>query len=405
MIPPAECSDKEGFMILAMAACNLVLRGPALSDYDNTPHKVEIERKGFDFSTKPFIDYTTRATLKRWDVLDESRMMCVLDMLVRLFYKGDKEDGSRNAREQELRKAIILYMSGTGGTSQFANFTSLYMSMETAVAFAKSIGVRSDDELHKDASSLLDSVIINTGAIPIKRKSKLTKTCCKVLGNGIADRMEMYSTINNHLKHYLGGQDGKFLNNIDNIMEVMRGLRNDAAYVILLGLIKLYGQHTFLHKITKPTDLQVLLNMIEDCVDRHCVEKVCGSVDAKIQRLRNLIENDAVKSNKDVYDHTRLVLDALNMLTKAARTSDTSDELCGVRKLVFKFECTMPDMYKPSKYGLVGEYDDVALYSGLLSITYCLVLDMDRQFGDVDTIIHLDKYGVGSGIQCKPGRF
>ena len=58
--------------------------------------------------------------MKLWDELDERRMTYVLGMLVRLFYWGDGETGEWPLHEQELRKATILYMSGTGGASQVA---------------------------------------------------------------------------------------------------------------------------------------------------------------------------------------------------------------------------------------------------------------------------------------------
>lgn len=228
-LPP----DFDELMVLVTTACNLVIPMAALSYYDQTPAKVEgrlESTKRLPSDGTPFRMIYSE-THKWHDELDERRMSYVLGMLVRLFYRAEDETDDRDWREQELRKAIIHYLSGTGGTSQFTNFTSLFMSLEVAVAFAKSRGIRPDDAIHKHAAALLGDAVRGSGIDPTKSKSKLVKTCLKTFSKAMAGRINEYSKINDRLKHY--GSDTNDANYFNSsIMGRMRRLRADAAYAI-----------------------------------------------------------------------------------------------------------------------------------------------------------------------------
>ena len=229
--------------VLAAIACNLVLSMAALSYYDQTPAKVEgrLEPTERLPSGRSLLRMEYSETPKWHDELDESRMSYVLGMLVRLFYCGDVETGDRNCYEEELRKAIILYWSGTGGASQFTNFTSLFMSLELAVAFAKLMGIRPDDTTHKHAAALLGDAVRGSGIDPAKSRSDLVKTCLEILDKSMVGRINEYLKFNNRLKHRGHNvNEVKYVNN-SGIVGLMGRLRADAAYVILLDLEKSHG--------------------------------------------------------------------------------------------------------------------------------------------------------------------
>ena len=402
-------SDKGGFAILIMAACNLVMSDLALSDNDPKPAEVKASLK----SAKPLpsgtslTDFVLTTNRQLWDELDEECMIYTLGMLVRLFYRDDGETGDRDWREQELRKAVIIYMSGTGGTSQFTNFASLCMSMELAAGFAKSVGIGPDDESHKGAAELLGSTIPSNDATPAAPESDLAKVCSKVLGEGAVRRVEEYPKLNNRLKHYGGYKDAEyFSNNVNNIMEILYGLRADAAYIILLGLVELYGTGSVPVRAGKNHRMSsVILGMIEDCVNRHGAERVDGGVEMKIQRLMDFIENDTIKSEKVTYDITRPVLRILMMLVKAAKMLDMPDRLAGVCALVREYEDVIPDRLKPSEHNLDIEHDEKALRIWLVRITYDVVLFMDDQFHHTYGIMHIAQYGRESERKCDEAVF
>ena len=359
-------SDYDRFTILVMAACNLVMRVVALSDNDQKPEEVKasLEPAKPLPSGEGLVDFAPPIT--NWqlrDELDEKRMTYALGMLVRLFYRGDGETDERDWREQEIRKAAILYMGGTGGTNQFINFTSLFMSLELAVGFAKSKCITPNDDCHKAAALLIDTIHWD-GIDPTTSKSPLVKSCRAILGDVMAGRVNEYIALDNRLKHY--GRDTRdakyFDSNIDKIYEIMRGLRVDAAYVILLGLTRLYGTGSPPARANKARRTsQFMLGMIEDCVDRHSAESVDGGAEPKIQRLMDFIENDAIKSRQVTYDDTRQVLRILMMCVKAARMLGAPDEMEGVRALVRECEDVVPDIFKPAKLKFDVEHDEEAL--------------------------------------------
>lgn len=406
-------TDYEGFMILVTAACNLVMSEVALSYYDRKKFKEDgvkvrltpVKRLPSGDGLMGSVSLTTTANMH--DELDEKRMTYVLDMLVRLFYRGDGETGERDWREQELRKAVILYMGGTGGASQFTNFTSLLMSLELAVGFAKSEGITSNDASHKAAALLIDTIRWS-GIDPTKSGSSLVESCRVILGDVMAGRVYEYTKLNNRLKHYgRNTEDAKYFDkNVDKIYEIIRGLCVDAAYVILLGLIRLYGTGSPPTRANKThRTSQLILGTIEDCVDRHGAESVGGGVEPKIQRLMDFIENDAIKSEKVTYDTTSPVLRMLMTLVKAARMLGEPDGLAGVRALVREYEDVVPDDLKPAKYGFDVEHDEEALHKWLVLITRSAVVWMDSQFHHTYVTLHIAKFGRTSGIKCDAAIF
>ena len=299
-----------------------------------------------------------------------------------------------------------MYMSGTGGTSQFANFTSLCMAMELAAGFAKSVGVRRKDEAHKDVAKLLDSTMYDSGT-PAEPTSDLGKVCSKILGKGIVGRVEEYPKLNNRLKHYGSGKDAEyFYNNVDNITEIMRRLRADAAYVILLGLVKLYGADGAPARTDENhRTSSVILGMVEDCVDRHGTGEPYGSVEEKIRGLGELVENDALKSNEKIYDNARLVLDTFEMLVRAAETLRAPGGEAGLRELIRECEGIMPDRLKPSKYELTGEYDERVSRAWLLDVAHAAVMWMDRGFRAVRMIPFIAQHGRTPRVRFDPDVF
>lgn len=409
-LPP---TDYEGFTILVTAACNLVMRQAALSYHDRKKRK-EDDVKVEMMPAKRLPSYralpgsiSLTSTMNLRDELDEERMVYVLGMLVRLFYRGDDETGQRRLEEQELRKAVILYMSGTGGASQFTNFTSLFMSLELAVGFAESEGITSNDTHHKVVALLIDAIRWS-GIDPIKSGSTLVKSCRAILGDVMAGRVYKYTKLNNRLKHHWRNtEDAKYFdNNIDKISEIMHGLRVDAAYVILLGLIKLYGTGSPPAPVSKThRTSQLILCMIKDCVNRHGAESVDGDVEQKIRYLVEFIENDGIKSNEAVYDSTSLVLRELIMLVKAARMLDAPDGLKGVRALVRKHEDIVPDRLKPTKLGFDIDHDEDELHNWLVFIVHSVVMWMDSQFHHTYVIQHVAQFGKESWIKCDAAPF
>ena len=406
-------TDYEGFAILVTAACNLVMRKVALSYYDRKKFKEDdVEVRLMPVKRLPsgegLMGSVSSTTITNThDELDEKRMTYVLDMLVRLFYRGAGETGERDWREQELRKAIILYVGGTGGASQFTNFTSLLMSLELAVGFAKSEGIASNDAPHKVAKLLIDTIRWS-GIDPTKSDSTLIKSCRVILGDMMAGRVYEYTKLNNRLKHYgRNAGDAKYFDkNVDKIYEVIRGLRVDAAYVILLGLIRLYGTGrppTRADKTYRAS--QFILGMIGDCVDRHGAASVGGGVEPKIQHLVDFIENDAIKSERVIYDNTSPVLLILMTLVKAARMLGEPDGLADVRALVRKYDDAVPDNLKPAKYGFDIEHDEEALRNWLVSITHSAVVWMDSQFHHTCVALHNAQFGKTSGIKCNTAIF
>lgn len=406
-------TDYDGFMILVTTACNLVMRDVALSYYDRKKFK-EDDVKVNPTPAKPLPpgkammgSMTSTTTTEMYDELDEKRMTYVLDMLVRLFYRGDGEVGERDGREQELRKAIILYMGGTGGANQFINFTSLLMSLELAVGFAESENITSNDASHKEVKLLID-IIRWRGIDTAGSKSDLVKSCRRILGDMMAGRVCECIKLNNRLKHYKRStEDAKYFdNNVDKINEVIRGLRIDAAYVILLGLIRLYETESPPMRTAEThRTSQLILNMIEDCVDRHGAARVDGGVEAKIQRLMDFIENDDIKSEKITYDLTRPVLRLLMILVKAARMLGESDGLTDVRSLMREHEDVIPDDLKPPKYKFDIEHDEEALHDWLVRIAHSAVVWMDSQFHITSVISYIAKFGRTSGIKCDKAIF
>ena len=397
----------DELMVLVTTACNLVMPMAALSYYDQTPAEVEGRLESTEQLPpgRALISGMTYSETPSWhDELDEGRMSYVLGMLVRLFYRGDGETDERNWREQELRKAIVHYLSGTGGTSQFTNFTSLFMSLELAVAFAKSMRIRPDDEIHKHAAALLGDAVRGSGIDPTNSKSRLVKACLKTLDKAMAGRINEYSKINGRLKHY--GRDANDTKYFNNIVGRMRRLRADAAYAILLGLERSCGTGSPPALPSKSSRTsQVILNMIEDCVDRHGAEHVDGGMDAKIRWFADFIENDAIRSEKVVYDNACLVLGSLETLVRAARMLDMPDGLAGVHALAHEFKDAVPDNLKPSKMELDVEHDEEALCAWLEYVTYSIVAWMDDQFYNMYVRLHVARYGRTSGMKCDPDRF
>ena len=397
-------SDYGGFAILAMAACNLVMRDVALSDNGSMPAEIKpslrpgkpLRRyRGVVKAEPPII------TMSRWDELDEKRMVCALAMLVHLFYRGDGEEGDRDLREQELRKAVIMYMAGTGGASQFANFTSLCMALELAADFAKSVGIRPDDKIHKAAANLLGDAVRGGGSTPAEPKSYLGKVCRKILGDGVVERVEEYPQLNNRLKHYGSGTGIEYFNNnVDKITEIMRRLRADAAYVILLGLVKLYGTEGVPARVNENRHISsIMLGMVEDCVDRHGADGLDDGVEEKIRRLEELVENEAVKNRWGEYDTACSVLYTFRMLVRAAEMLDAPDGADGMRALVRECEDVLLDKMKPSKYELVGEYTDMAMHAWLVNIVHSAAMWMDDKFGIAIEMLHgAQKGGTSHGM-------
>ena len=403
-------SDFEGFMILVMAACNLTMRKAALSYHGRPPPmaKVTVEWSGPPSPDREWVNHMPPITNTAMrDSLDEGRMTYVLDMLVRLFYQYDGKAGEQDCCEQELRKAVILYLSGTGGANQFTNFTSLLMSLELAVGFAKSMKVGPGDESHERAAALLDTIRWR-GIDPAESESSLVKSCSEILDSVMTGRVYEYTKLNNRLKHYgRKTKDAKYFdNNVAKIQEVMRGLRVDAAYVILLGLTKLHGTESPPARASKASHTsQVILGMIEDCVDRRGADGVDGGVESKIRRLMDFIENDAIKSEKFTYDDFRLVLCICETLVKAARMLDTPGGLAGVRALTREFMDIVPEGWKPAKLGYDIEHDENELHAWLKFITHSVVIHMDSQFHHTHVILHVAQHGRTSGIECDPDIF
>ena len=393
-----QYSDYDGLAILAMAACNLIMRKAALSNNGQKPAEAKVGLKpaksmfygnGLDDFQPPI------ATVDQWDELDEKCMVYVLGILVRLFYRGDRETGDRDRREQELRKAIIMYMSGTGGASQFANFTSLCMSLELAASFAKSVGIGPDDSIHKDTTRLLGYTIRGSDSMPAKPRSGLAKVCCKILGYEVVRRVEEYPKLNNRLKHYGSDADAEYFNsNVDNIREIMRRLRVDAAYVILLGLMKSYGTEGVPARADKNRRASsVILGMVGDCVDRHSADNLDCGVEEKIRRLRKMVENDTVKSNRRTYNDARSALGAFEMLIRAAGMLGAPDGADSIRTLVREYEDVLPSRLKPSESGLVRKYDEKMPHDWLVDVAYVVVVWMDRKFHAVYEMLHVKNYG------------
>lgn len=384
-------SDYGGFAILAMAACNLVMRRAALSDSDPKPARVKSSLKpGRPMRCREGAVSVEPPTFVvcQWDELDEKRMAFALGMLVRLFYRGGDETGDRDLREQELRKAVIMYVAGTGGANQFANFASMCMAMELAAGFAKSVGVGPDDQIHKDMAGLSGDAMRGGGAAPVEPISDLAKVCRKILGDRVVGRVEEYPRLNNRLKHYGRGKDAEyFYSNVGKITETMRRLRADAAYVILLGLVKLYGAEGMPEKAGKNRRTSsIILGMLEDCLDRHGAGGSDGIVE-KIRRLEAMVENEAVKDGWDEYYVARSVLYVFRLLVGAAETLDAPDVANGMRALVWEYEGAMPKAFKPSKYALVGEYTDTALHAWLVNVMHEVVTWVDDEFDAVHEML------------------
>ena len=411
-------SDADGFASLVMVACNLVMRRLALT-YHGRPPEVKMNfvppkpsPPGWEWVN--FVPGTWEPMLR--DELDEERMVYALVMLVRLFYRRDGETGDRDVHELELQKAVMLYLSGTGGTSQFTNFTILFMSLELAVGFAKSKSVRPDDAIHKHAAALLGDAVRGGGIDPAGSESLLIKSCRETLGEVMTWRINEYRTFNNRLKHYLRPNTDKdkdreeedarrFESTVKDIPELMRRLRADTAYSILLGLEKRYGTGnppTLPGKFSRAS--QVILNMIEDCLGRHGAKHVDGGVESKIRWFADFIEQDAIKSEKAGYDNKRLVLCTLETLVKAAGMLDTPDGLAGVRALARELKDAVPDDLKPSEYGLDIEHDEELLCAWLEDVTHDIVLWMDGQFHHMYASLHVARYGRTSR-KCDPGIF
>lgn len=401
-------SDNAGLAVLAMAACNLTMGELALSDNGRKPAEVKASLK----PAKPLppgeslTNFMRTENMQLLDELDEECIEHVLGMLVRLFYRDDGETGDRDWREQELRKAVILYMGGTGGTNQFTNFTSLLMSLELAVGFAKSKGMTSNDTAHKAAALLIDAIRWS-GIDPTKTDSPLVKSCRVILGDAMAGRVYEYTKLNNRLKHYGSESQTEYFNkNVKGIHDLMRGLRVDAAYVILLGLTKLYGTGSQPARASKASRTsRVVLGMIEDCLDRRSADEVNGNVESKIQYLMDFIENDALKSEKFTYDNSRLVLCTFETLVKVARMLDTPGSLAGVRALARELKDVLPDNLEPSKNRLDVEHDEEALHTWLKFIAYRAVRWMDDQFHHAYVILHIAQHGRESEVKCDPDRF
>ena len=403
-------SDYDGFTILVMAACNLVMHRVAVSDNDQKSEKVKADLKLAkplppDRDLTNFLPPTWNTVL--WDELDEERMTYVLGMLVRLFYRGDGETDNRNWREQELRKSIIIYIAGTSGTSQFVNFTSLCMALELAASFTKSVGVRPDDNCHKGAANLLCNTIHSKGKTSVAPISDLAKVCCKVFGAGIVERVGEYPDLNNRLKHYGNDESAKhFDSNVDDIMNIMRRARLDAAYFILLGLLKLYGTKDMPKQMDQNLRISsIILGMVEDCTDRHSAGGLDVSIQEKIQKLEEIVENKAVKSNKAIYDNVKLVLYTFRMLVKTAGILTESDGVNDIRTLINEYEDILPNSLKPSKHGLVGRYNENTLHTWLIHVVHVAVNWMDGGFGSMYTILHVAKYGRTSDVKCDPDVF
>ncbi len=186
----------------------------------------------------------------------------------------------------------------------------------------------------------------------------------------------------------------------------MAYLRADAAYAILLGLEKLYGTGNLPAQMSKSDRTsQIILNMIEDCVDRHEEYNLDGDVKSKIQSLGKIVEDEAIKSVKIVYDDTQSVLGTLKMLVQVGEMLGAPGGCEGVRELVREYEDVAPDKLKPSEYGLVGEYGEKAIRIYLLHLAHRTVLHMNNQFGSLYTMIHIARHGRTSGIKCNPDKF
>ena len=119
----------------------------------------------------------------------------------------------------------------------------------------------------------------------------------------------------------------------------------------------------------------------------------------------DLVESEAVKSKKFIYDNTCSVLDTFRMLARVAEMLGAPDGLEGVRELMREYEDVAPDGLKPSKYGLVGEYGEKALRVWLLTLAYSEVLWMDDQFHIVHTTRHIARYGRTSRVRYDPSVF
>ena len=398
-------TDYDRFLLLVTAACNLLMRELALSYHDLVQENAEVTLPG----GRGLINIEPpKYTVSQWDALDEERMAHVLGMLVRLFYRGRDETGDRPRHEQELRKAVILYMGGTGGTYQFGNFANLFMSLELAVGFAESLGITWDDASHKRAARLRGHAAHWHGPAPVGRDSKLIEKCSKVLGNRMAGRICEYLALNNRLKHY-GRHTGDaeyFNDSVMEIHETIRMLRIDAAYIILLGLVKLYEKPAPPALTSKAHHTsQAILRMIEDCVDRHGAGGVGGGVEEKIRVLREVVENDALKSHEVVYGNARSSLDAFEMLVGVAGMLDAPDGADGIRETVRKYEDILPKGLKPSEYGLSREYGENALHDGLVNIAHSVIVWMDGGFRAVYTLQHVARYGRTSSFRCDPAEF
>ena len=404
-------SDYDGFAILAMIACNLTMRHVALSDTGQKPAEVKMSPK---LAKPPFpdggvIDYDPPTiTVKQWDELDEKRVVHVLSMLTRLFYRDDGETSERNWREQELRKAVIMYMSGTGGTDQFSNFTNLFMSLELAIGFAESMCITWDDVSHKYAARLHGDIVRRHVPMPVMRNSKFIRKCNKVLGNEAAGRICEYPALNNRFKHYVRHpRDVEyFSNNVKKIMEIIGRLRADAAYAILLGFVKLYGVENVPARVDENhRTSSVILGMVKDCLDRHSTGKLGDSVEDKIDELWLMVGNEAVQSIRCVYYDAASSLSAFGMLVKAAGILDTPDGAGDMRKLVHEHEDILQDWLEPSEHEPASEYDENTLCAGLESIAYDAVMWMDREFHAVHTILRAAECFRVLGVKHEPDVF
>ena len=384
------------------------MRGLALSYLDLVPEKAKVKLKRAKqlFDGGGLINIVPPTiTENQQDELDEKRMMYVLDMLVRLFYRDVNETGDRSWHEQELRRALILYLSGTGGTNQFSNFTNLFMSLELAVSFAASQRITPKDVYHTHAARLHGDTVRWRGATSDNRDSSFIKDCRKVLDKKMVGRICEYRTLNNRLKHYgRRVEDAKYFNDaVKAIYDPIARLRVDTAYVILLGLVKLYGKPSppALENKARRTS-KVILGMIADCMDRHSEKALDGGAGSKINSLMDVVNNEAIKSEKDLYYHASLAFKTFKMLVAAAgmlKASGVTDEM---RTLVREYEDIAPDVLKPSKRGLVGEYDADVLLNWLLGTTDHVVRWMDGKFHIVYGVLHVARYGRKSFVKFDP---
>ena len=300
-----------------------------------------------------------------------------------------------------------MYVSGTGGTSQFANFTSLCMAMELAAAFAKSMRVRPNDDVHIGAAGLLGNTMRHSGATDAEPTSGLAKVCSKILGMGIVERVEEYPRLNNRLKHYGCSKDAEhFTNDVGEIAEIMSRLRADAAYIILLGLVKLYGIDGLPAQVDESRRISsVVLGMVEDCVDRHGAGGLDGGVVEKIRKLEEMVENKYVMQCWGGSYTAHLMLDTFRVLVRAAGMLGAPDKADGIPALVRECEGFLPDKMKPSKYKLVGKYTDTALYAWLGNAAYAAVVWMDGKFGVAHEILRAARQGGASRVRFDRGVF